>query len=550
MGAVVGRQTFSATGQYLLVEAGTGYGQGGWQIAVVGASWTGSGVLKQRTSPPGSAVALGSAITYYLVNDGSSATAAISAAANVIVQNVGSDLYFDYTHTSGTVTVTVMAAGELIGSEEGLLPVLNPAFTGTMTGPAITLTGAMTYGTKIVSTTALATPSALAATAFNAFASTVSGATLMGYGTTADVTLKSRAGNDAFLVLTNSINCSALGTLKSTGNFTVGASTFVVTAATGAVTAGAISVSAAFPQVTVTNSTAGHSGIRLVQSLNPGTTAEETAIDNYAYDSAGALQQMGSFSVVWADATAATGYSCIRLHANYNGGGASANDFQLFGNNGIRIFDGGTATGPGQGVLHVAGTITHAGAYTQTAPTAVVKAVSTDVTTFAQLQAQSSTGRAAVVGAYSDTAAGTIFGQNVAAGAFVLASTGVTNAPDKLLIGTTTASAPVYIGTNGTLAVTISGTTQAATFASTVAVTSTASIYGAIAVPATAGAAAAGTPLVLYSGLLTIEATSDAPTHTRPKGSLCINTGGSSTTTRLYVNTDGAGTWTPFTTSA
>ena len=204
---------------------------------MVGASWTGSGVLKQRTSPPGSAVALGSAITYYLVNDGSSATAAISAAANVIVQDVGSDLYFDYTHTSGTVTVTVMAAGELIGSEEGLLPVLNPAFTGTMTGPAITLTGALTAGTKLVSTTALATPSALAATAFNAFASTVSGATLMGYGTTADVTLKSRAGNDAFLVLANSINCSALGTLKSTGDFTVGASTFVVTAATGAVAA-------------------------------------------------------------------------------------------------------------------------------------------------------------------------------------------------------------------------------------------------------------------------------------------------------------------------
>lgn len=70
------------------------------------------------------------------------------------------------------------------------------------------------------------------------------------------------------------------------------------------------------------------------------------------------------------------------------------------------------------------------------------------------------------------------------------------------------------------------------------------------AVPATAGAVAAGAPITLYSGGITIEVTSDAPTHTRPKGSICINTGGSSTSTRMYVNTDSAGTWTSFTTAA
>lgn len=70
------------------------------------------------------------------------------------------------------------------------------------------------------------------------------------------------------------------------------------------------------------------------------------------------------------------------------------------------------------------------------------------------------------------------------------------------------------------------------------------------AVPATAGAATAGAPLILNSNLITIEATTDAPTHTRPKGSLCININGSSTSTRLYVNTDGAGTWTNVTTAA
>lgn len=97
---------------------------------------------------------------------------------------------------------------------------------------------------------------------------------------------------------------------------------------------------------------------------------------------------------------------------------------------------------------------------------------------------------------------------------------------------------------------TVAAATGNTVVAGTLGISGVTSHYGAVAVPATAGAAAAGAPVVLYSGLLTIEATSDAPTHTRPKGSLCINTGGSSTTTRLYVNTDGAGTWTPFTTSA
>lgn len=75
-------------------------------------------------------------------------------------------------------------------------------------------------------------------------------------------------------------------------------------------------------------------------------------------------------------------------------------------------------------------------------------------------------------------------------------------------------------------------------------------LKSATAVPATAGAVAAGAAITWYSTSLTVEVTSDTPTHTRPKGSICINTGGSSTSTRMYVNTDGAGTWASFTTSA
>ena len=70
------------------------------------------------------------------------------------------------------------------------------------------------------------------------------------------------------------------------------------------------------------------------------------------------------------------------------------------------------------------------------------------------------------------------------------------------------------------------------------------------AVPATAGAVAAGVPITFYSTSLTIEVTSDAPTHVRPKGSICINTGGSSGSTRMYVNTDGSTGWASFTTAS
>jgi hypothetical protein len=69
------------------------------------------------------------------------------------------------------------------------------------------------------------------------------------------------------------------------------------------------------------------------------------------------------------------------------------------------------------------------------------------------------------------------------------------------------------------------------------------------AAPATAGAVAAGAPISLYSGLVTIEVTTDAPTHIRPKGSICINTAGSSSSTRLFINSDGSTGWVAITTA-
>lgn len=69
------------------------------------------------------------------------------------------------------------------------------------------------------------------------------------------------------------------------------------------------------------------------------------------------------------------------------------------------------------------------------------------------------------------------------------------------------------------------------------------------AVPASAGALAAGAPLTMFSGGNKIWITSDTPSFSATKGDLCINTGGSSTSTRLYIN-NGTTNWIAITTAS
>ena len=69
------------------------------------------------------------------------------------------------------------------------------------------------------------------------------------------------------------------------------------------------------------------------------------------------------------------------------------------------------------------------------------------------------------------------------------------------------------------------------------------------AVPASAGAVAAGAPSTMFSNGPSIYVTSDVPAFTAVKGSLCINTAGSSSSTRLYVN-NGTTNWVAITTAS
>jgi len=153
----------------------------------------------------------------------------------------------------------------------------------------------------------------------------------------------------------------------------------------------------------------------------------------------------------------------------------------------------------------------------------------------------------------STTSVATGLGITGAAAAGGVAIAAISSGTDESLTIDAKGTGTIGIGSVSTGAVTITpATTITGLLTATAGITSVADIVleSGTAVPATAGAVAAGAPVTLYSTGIVIEVTSDAPTHTRPKGSICINTGGTTTSTRMYVNTDGAGTWTSFTTAA
>ena len=76
------------------------------------------------------------------------------------------------------------------------------------------------------------------------------------------------------------------------------------------------------------------------------------------------------------------------------------------------------------------------------------------------------------------------------------------------------------------------------------------SITVAAAAAATAGGAEAIRIGTGASGVIAIGFGSGAPTVSLPQGSLYLRTDGSSTSTRAYIATNGAGTWTAITTAA
>ena len=99
--------------------------------------------------------------------------------------------------------------------------------------------------------------------------------------------------------------------------------------------------------------------------------------------------------------------------------------------------------------------------------------------------------------------------------------------------------------TTGT--VTVTGTFGAATSVTTLAATGTVTARSASGLTAGGAAAFIGTNVAAGMG---IYMGSGVPTIAAAKGSLYLRSDGSSTSTRAYINSDGATTWTALTTAA
>jgi hypothetical protein len=128
------------------------------------------------------------------------------------------------------------------------------------------------------------------------------------------------------------------------------------------------------------------------------------------------------------------------------------------------------------------------------------------------------------------------------------AVTGFTTSNSGTLFGTLTATTG-----NGQFGGTL-GVTGATTLSSTLAVTGTSTLTGQLSVqtgtaPPAAGATTSGIK-VSSTANLGLFWGSGAPTFSAAQGAIYLRTDGSSTSTRLYVNTTGSTTWTNFTSAA
>lgn len=209
----------------------------------------------------------GTAGTVYVWGASAYETATATDATAVTV--TGASYFYGAVTISGVLT---LSAAPVLSALSASLPVVTNAskalasatVTGTGTtivmsvSPIITGTAqiaGITYTTALGSLTNYNTPAAFTQTLSSQFANTASGATLMGYGTVGDATLKGRSGNDALYVVANTVN------VKVVGDFTVGANKLTVASATGnTVVAGTGTITGAFGCNAATAQTAYASG--------------------------------------------------------------------------------------------------------------------------------------------------------------------------------------------------------------------------------------------------------------------------------------------------
>jgi hypothetical protein len=219
------------------------------------------------------------------------------------------------------------------------------------------------------------------------------------------------------------------------------------------------------------------------------------------------------------------------------------------------------------GNLTVTGTTTIAGLtltdLTTTGNTVIGNAVTDTLTISGATSITSSSASSLAVGLNGATTPAFVVDSSTASQAAGLKVVGATTTGTVAVVTIGGASVNLTINATGTGTIGIgSVSTGAVTITPATTITGLATLTGGFtsvanailksgtAVPATAGSVAAGVPVTAYSNGMTIEWTTDAPTHVRPKGSLVLNINGSSTSTRAYINTDGSTAWAAVTTAS
>lgn len=190
---------------------------GGWyrcSCTVAGIVHTKSYSMLFYTSNRGA----GTAGTVYVWGASAYETPTASAATAVTV--TGASYFYGPLTVTGTVTMSGLTASLPVFTDASKQLTTNP-ITGSgnvvmSASPTITGTAniaGITYQTALGSLTNYNTPSAFTVTLSSQFANTVAGATLMGYGTTGDVTLKNRAGTSVLYVVANTNDVYIAGNL-------------------------------------------------------------------------------------------------------------------------------------------------------------------------------------------------------------------------------------------------------------------------------------------------------------------------------------------------